>query len=94
MGIKEKLSLHPKQMQVYQSKARFRVVVAGRRWGKSQLSKILMISKARIPKQKVWYVAPTYKMAKQIMWNDLLDAIPKSWIAKVNESNLSIRLVN
>ncbi|EXT00739.1 terminase-like family protein [Acinetobacter baumannii 25442_7] len=94
MGIKEKLSLHPKQMQVYQSKARFRVVVAGRRWGKRQLSKILMISKARIPKQKVWYVAPTYKMAKQIMWNDLLDAIPKSWIAKVNESNLSIRLVN
>lgn len=94
MGTKEKLSLHPKQMEVYQSKARFRVVVAGRRWGKSQLSKILMISKARKPKQKVWYVAPTYKMAKQIMWNDLLDAIPKSWIAKVNESNLSIRLVN
>lgn len=93
--LKEKLSLHPKQMEVYKSKARFRVVVAGRRWGKTQLSKVLMITKASAkPKQKIWYVAPTYKMAKQIMWTDLLEAIPKSWIAKINESNLTVRLVN
>jgi hypothetical protein len=94
MSNKSKLSLHPKQMEVFQSKARFRCVVAGRRWGKTQLSKVLMISKAQKPKQLIWYVAPTYKMAKQIMWLALLDAIPKSWIAKCNESNLSVRLVN
>lgn len=29
-----KLSLHPKQMEVYQDKHRFRVVTAGRRFGK------------------------------------------------------------
>jgi len=28
------LYLHPKQMEVYRAQARFRVVVAGRRWGK------------------------------------------------------------
>ena len=94
MGLKEKLALHPKQMEVYQSKARFRCVVAGRRWGKTQLSKVLMISKAQKPKQLIWYVAPTYKMAKQIMWLALLDAIPRAWIAKINESNLTVRLVN
>lgn len=91
---KAKLSLHPKQMEVYLHPARFRVVVAGRRWGKTQLSKTLMIRKGQKPKQRIWYVAPTYRMAKQIMWNDLLEAIPKKWISKVNHSNLSVRLVN
>ena len=94
MATQAKLSLHPKQMEVYRSKARFRVVVAGRRWGKSQLSKVLMITKARLPRQKIWYVAPTYRMAKQILWTDLLDALPKKWIKKVNETTLSITLVN
>lgn len=95
MAAKSKLSLHPKQMEVYKSKARFRVVVAGRRWGKSQLSKVLMVTKAAAkPKQKIWYVAPTYRMAKQILWTDLLDAIPKKWIKKINETTLSVRLVN
>lgn len=60
----------------------------------TQLSKTLMIRKAQKPKQRIWYVAPTYRMAKQIMWNDLLEAIPKKWISKVNHSNLSVRLVN
>lgn len=94
MAARVGLSLHPKQMEVYQSKARFRVVVAGRRWGKTALSRTLMISKARKPKQKIWYVAPTYRMAKQIMWTDLLDAIPKKWIKKINETTLSITLIN
>ena len=94
MAAKAKLSLHPKQMEVFRSRARFRVVVAGRRWGKSQLSKVLMIKAAQKPKQKIWYVAPTYRMAKQILWADLLDAIPPKWIRKVNETTLSITLVN
>lgn len=94
MSLKEKLKLHPKQMEVYKSKARFRCVVAGRRWGKTQLSKVLMISKAQKPNQLIWYVAPTYKMAKQIMWHALIDAIPRNWIAKKNESSLSVLLVN
>lgn len=61
----------------------------------SSLSKVLMITKAaKYPRQKVWYVAPTYKMAKQIMWNVLVDAVPKEWVRKYNESNLIITLVN
>lgn len=91
---KAHLSLHPKQMEVYSSKARFRVVVAGRRWGKTALSRVLLIKFARQANKKIWYVAPTYKMAKQIMWRDLQDAVPRSWIKKINETNLSIQLVN
>lgn len=89
------LSLHPKQMEVYRSKARFRVVVAGRRWGKTALSRVLMITRAALKaKQKVWYVAPSYRMAKQIMWLDLQDAIPRGWIKKINETTLTITLMN
>lgn len=88
------LSLHPKQMEVYQCKKRFRVVVAGRRWGKTALSRVLIIKRAQMPRQKIWYVAPTYRMAKQIMWTDLLEAIPPKWIRKINETTLSITLVN
>jgi hypothetical protein len=88
------LSLHPKQMEVYKSKARFRVVVAGRRWGKTALARVLIITHARVAKRKIWYVAPTYKMAKNIMWLDLLDAIPKKWIRKINETSLSVTLIN
>lgn len=45
-------------------------------------------------KQKIWYVAPTYRMAKSIMWDDLLEAIPKQWIVKINETLMTIRLKN
>lgn len=81
-------------MQVYSSKARYRCVVAGRRFGKSILSKTLMIKFATKPRSKVWYVAPTYRMAKQIMWQDLLDSLPARWIKRVNETTMSIWLVN
>lgn len=91
---RKSLSLHSKQMEVYGSKHRFRVVVAGRRWGKTALSRVLIIKMAQVKKRKIWYVAPTYRMAKQIMWTDLLDAIPKAWIRKVNETTLTITLVN
>jgi hypothetical protein len=81
-------------MEVYRSKARFRVVVAGRRWGKSALSRVEMIKHAKKRKSKIWYVAPTYRMAKQIMWTDLLDAIPNKWIRSINQTTLMITLVN
>ena len=94
VAARSTLSLHTKQMEVYKSKARFRVVVAGRRWGKTALSRVLIITRAKVKKRKIWYVAPTYRMAKQIMWIDLLDAIPKKWIRKINETTLAITLVN
>lgn len=94
MAQRVSLNLHPAQMKVFKSKSRFRVVVAGRRWGKTALSRVLIIKMAQVPKRKIWYVAPTYRMAKQIMWIDLLDAIPKQWIKKINETTLTITLIN
>lgn len=88
------LFLHSKQMEVYRDPHRFKVVVAGRRWGKTQLAKICLIKYARIKKRLIWYVAPSYRMARQIMWPDLVEAIPRAWVRKYNETMLVIKLVN
>ena len=88
------LFLHPKQMEVHKSRCRFKVVVAGRRWGKTRLALVSLIKFARIPRRLIWYVAPSYRMAKQIMWPDLVEAIPRSWVRKYNETILTITLVN
>uniref|UniRef100_A0AAU6W0D9 Large terminase n=1 Tax=Pseudomonas phage Nican01 TaxID=3138540 RepID=A0AAU6W0D9_9CAUD len=89
-----KIGLHPKQAEVFLDTTRFRVVVAGRRWGKTALSKTEMIQRAKIPNQKIWYIAPTYRMAKQIMWNDLKASIPRKWIIREHETEMSITLRN
>jgi hypothetical protein len=90
----KELFLHQGQMRVFQSKHRFRVVVAGRRWGKTELAKTSIIKYARIKNRLIWYVAPSYRMAKQIMWPVLLLAIPRKWVKKINETLLTITLIN
>jgi len=88
------LKMHAGQKEVFTDRHRFKVVVAGRRWGKTQLSKISIIRKAGKPKQLIWYVAPTYGMARSILWDELKDAIPRGWIASINETRMTIRLHN
>lgn len=58
------------------------------------LSKIEILREAVKPNRYIWYVAPTYRMAKQIMWFDLLDAIPRDWVVKQNDTFLTLKLVN
>ena len=41
-----------------------------------------------------WYIAPTYKSAKQIAWRQLKAMVPKELFAAKNEVELSIELVN
>ena len=88
------VSLHSKQMEVYKAPHRFKTVVAGRRWGKTKLAIQEMIKGSQKGKGKVWYVAPTYSMAKQIVWDDLRGIIPRRWIRKVNETSMRVTLVN
>lgn len=89
------IKLHSGQMRVSRSKKRFKVVVAGRRWGKTHFSASNLLKHAlKKKKALVWYVAPTYGMAKDIMWDTLLDLIPPQLISRKNETKLSVRLVN
>ena len=83
------------QTEIFTSPARFRTVVAGRRFGKTFLSTIEILRAAIGGKNRnVWYIAPTYGSAKEIAWNMLIQTIPEEYVAKTNESALTIKLIN
>ena len=61
----EPVSLRWAQGQVFSSDKRFRVLVAGRRFGKSYLSCVELLRGAlNRPGETFFYCAPTYRMAK------------------------------
>ena len=82
------------QATVYRSPARFRVLVSGRRFGKTILSIEELLREVQSGHGKrCWYVAPTYRQAQQICWQMLKDRLSVgNWIASKNESDLSIIL--
>ena len=83
------------QKTIFDDTARFRCVSAGRRFGKSFLSIWEIAKFARYPNRRIIYVAPSYRMAKGIIWDILKDQmIAKRWAKKINESDLTIWLVN
>jgi hypothetical protein len=55
--------LHPNQQLIRDHPARFKIVSAGRRFGKTNLGAVLCLS-AALRGGRAWWVAPTYKTAK------------------------------
>jgi hypothetical protein len=89
------MKLTPPQQQISNSKSRFRVISAGRRFGKSFLAINELAKFARYPGRRVLAVAPTYKQVKNIIWDELkAQLIEKNWLKKANESELIATLVN
>jgi PBSX family phage terminase large subunit len=83
------------QTKVFDDQTRYIVINAGRRSGKSTVVAPLMVQYAADkPKSIVWYIAPNYKQAKQIMWAMLREVIPQHAIEKKNETELTITLKN
>ena len=92
---KDELTLRWAQGQVFNSTDRFRVLVAGRRFGKSYLSCIELLRGAiDKPGEVFFYCAPTYRMAKDIAWKTLKSLVPKQWLKSKNESDLKLELIN
>ena len=89
------LSLRPAQGKVFSAKNRFRVLVAGRRFGKSYLACIELLKAAlERPGETYFYCAPTYRMAKDIAWKTLKKIIPNSLVRTKNETELRMELIN
>lgn len=89
------MKLSALQQTISDNTARFRVAVCGRRFGKSFLAINEIAKFARFPNRNVWYVAPTYRMTKQIILDPLKAELQRvRWIKKINESDLTITLVN
>ena len=79
---------HINQQAILDSTTRFRVVMAGRRFGKSELSQIEIIVNALQGKQ-VFYITPTYNLAR-VFFDQLTKAVP----FEANKSELSIKFPN
>lgn len=83
------------QQRIAQSPHRFRVAICGRRFGKTHLAIRELCRHAAPPGREVWFVAPTYRQAKQIVWRKLKYRLQDlRWVTRANESDLSIDLVN
>lgn len=94
--------LHEKQLEIFTSSARFKVVAAGRRGGKSYLSAVTLLIEGlkdineagfNLKNKDVWYVAPTFQQAKDIMWA-LLKDLGKEVIVSTHENTATATLVN
>ncbi len=91
----QELNLRWAQGEVFNSDKRFRVLVAGRRFGKSYLSCVELLRAAiKQPGETFFYCAPTYRMAKDIACKTLTRLVPQVWIKSKNESDLKIELIN
>jgi hypothetical protein len=88
-----KITLTKPQLKVSISKARFRVLISGRRFGKTYLAVTEMMKYACQPNRKIWYIAPTFKMAKEIVWGTLKEMLNQfNWIEDINETTMTITI--
>ena len=83
------------QKNIINDQNRFKIIISGRRSGKTMCAIASLAKYSRYPNRKCMYIAPSYRMAKQIAWEDLKTMLKeKNWAKKINESDLSITLVN
>jgi hypothetical protein len=90
------IDLHPAQLAIFNDPARFKIVSAGRRFGKSRLAAWLLLIKALQSDSKdVFYVGPTFQQAKDIMWHTLKELAGTSGIIESTyENTAQMTLIN
>ena len=81
-------ALHGAQKQVADSEARWKILCAGRRFGKSRLGVTLTLRMALAGK-RAWWVAPTYTIAR-VGWRELQNAA----LSFPEKFNVQVSLVN
>ena len=100
------ISLHPRQEEIFYDPARFKVVAAGRRFGKSFLAAITLLVEASkndkyrsdgeyvdLELEEVYYIGPIFQTTKENIWPMLL-TLGEDLIAKKWENTGELQLVN
>lgn len=87
------VDLHDGQQAIVASQARFKVISAGRRFGKTMLAVewLALRDGGAVDGRPVAFFAPTYKMLLDV-WSDMTRTL-KPLIAKANRTELRIELV-
>ena len=84
------ISFHPAQAEIAMDNHRFRVLLCGRRFGKTTLAVWEMLGFALAkPGRNIAYLSPTYQQSRDIAWAEL-KRIASPIAANINESRLEI----
>jgi len=88
------MKLHSAQKQVVESNNRFKVLLAGRRFGKTVLAvEELVFNAISKPAARVVYIAPTFQSARDIALEHLLKRIERV-VSNINETRLELEVSN
>ena len=87
------IKLTKPQSQVWRGNTRFKVLICGRRFGKTFFALTWLLAQAGAKKGIYYYIAPTYIAAKSIAWR-LLKELADGLYSIKNESELYIELPN
>ena len=92
--INLKIKYHQKQHEVFKDDARFKVLCAGRRWGKGYGAVNWLVEKTASDKKGdvSWWIAPTYAQTK--LFYRKYRSIIRIIMATENQSELRIILIN
>lgn len=87
------IKLTKPQTQVWKGKTRFKVLVCGRRFGKTFFALTWLLAQAGARKGIYYYIAPSYVAAKSIAWR-LLKELADGHFKIKNESELYVEFDN
>lgn len=91
---------HENQRLIHSSKAKNRVVVAGRRFGKSALGLNEALARAfQLSNQIIWIILPMFRQAKEIYWIDpditrYFMPLVQAGLIKMDKSELSLNVLS
>lgn len=83
----------PSQKAVFDSKARFLIVDAGRRWGKSLTALNWLLKSAWEQRGENWWVVPIYKIGL-ISWRKLVAGVPSEAVKKLSQVEMRMELIS
>ena len=87
-------TLNRTRKEIIQDPSRFKVIVAGRRWGKTILSLMYLLKDPFHQGERRWFITPTYKQGKMIVFPILRQMFSGFAGAKLNETEMSVMFDN
>ena len=87
-------TLNKTRQDILNDPARMKVLVCGRRWGKTVLSLMYLLKDAFQPNERRWFITPTYRQGKMIVFPLLRQMFNSFPDAKLNESEMSVTFDN
>ena len=87
-------TLNRTRKEIIQDPSWFKVIVAGRRWGKTILSLMYLLKDPFHQGERRWFITPTYKQGKMIVFPILRQMFSGFAGAKLNETEMSVMFDN